>query len=109
VALTARRDEAPTPLAFEFAGRLQAELEALDWMTGEQKVTGAQDDADVCGWADGVLVWFEIRDGRMRGWRQQRPCGVAAARRHLAGTPPGWAGFARRNAELAARLSSPRA
>ena len=55
-------------------GRLQAELEALDWVTGEQKVTGAQDDADVCGWADGVLVWFEIRDGRMRGWRQ-RPCG----------------------------------
>ena len=45
----------------------------------------------MCGWADGVLVWFEIRDGRMRGWRQQRPCGAAAARRHLAGTPPGWA------------------
>jgi excinuclease ABC subunit C len=107
--LTARRDAAAAALAFEFAGRLQAELEALDWVTGEQKVTGAQDDADVCGWADGVLVWFEIRDGRMRGWRQQRPCGAAAARRHLAGTPPGWAGFARRNAELAARLSSPRA
>jgi excinuclease ABC subunit C len=107
--LTARRDAAAAALAFEFAGRLQAELEALDWVTGEQKVTRAQDDADVCGWADGVLVWFEIRDGRMRGWRQQRPCGAAAARRHLAGTPPGWAGFARRNAELAARLSSPRA
>ena len=105
--LIARRDAAAAALAFEFAGRLQAELEALDWVTGEQKVTGAQDDADVCGWTDGVLVWFEIRDGRMRGWRQQRPCGVAAARRHLAGTPPGWAGFARRNAELAARLSSP--
>ena len=106
--LTARRDAAAAALAFEFAGRLQAELEALDWVTGEQKVTGAQDDADVCGWADGVLVWFEIRDGQMRGWRHQRPCRAAAARRHLAGTPPGWAGFARRNAELAARLSSPR-
>jgi len=106
--LTARRDAAAAALAFEFAGRLQAELEALDWVTGEQKVTGAQDDADVCGWADGVLVWFEIRDGRMRGWRQ-RPCGAAAARRHLTGTPPGWADFARRNAELAARLRSPRA
>jgi excinuclease ABC subunit C len=101
--LTARRDTAAAALAFEFAGRLQAELEALDWVTGEQKVTGAQDDADVCGWADGLLVWFEIRDGRMRGWRQ-RPCGPAAARRHLTGTPPGWADFARRNAELAARL-----
>ena len=106
--LTARRDAAAAALAFEFAGRLQAELEALDWVTGEQKVTRVQDDADVCGWADGVLVWFEIRGGRVRGWRQ-RSCGAAAARRHLAGTPPGWADFARRNAELAARLSSPRA
>jgi excinuclease ABC subunit C len=65
--LTARRDAAATALAFEFAGRLQAELEALDWVTGEQKVTGAQDDADVCGWADGVLVWFEIRDSAPAG------------------------------------------
>jgi len=103
--LTVRRDAAAAALAFEFAGRLQAELEALDWVTGEQKVTGAQDDADVRGWADGVLVWFEIRDGRMRGWRQLS-CGAAAARRHLTGTPPGWADFARRNAELAARLRS---
>jgi excinuclease UvrABC nuclease subunit len=45
---------------------------------------------------------------RVRVWRQ-RPCAAAAARRHLAGTPSGWADFARRNAELAARLSSPRA
>ena len=49
--LTARRDAAAAALSFEFAGMLQAELEALDWVTGEQKVTGAQDDADVCGWA----------------------------------------------------------
>ena len=76
-------------------------------MTGEQKVTRAEGDADVCGWADGVLVCLEIRDGRMRGWRQ-RPCGPAAARPYLARTAPGWAGFARRNAELAARLCSPR-
>jgi excinuclease ABC subunit C len=103
--LTARRDAAAATLAFEFAGRLQAELEALDWVTGEQKVTRAQADADVCGWADGVLVWFEIRGGRMRGWRQ-RCCGPAVARRYLARTPPGWTDFARRNAELAARLRS---
>jgi excinuclease ABC subunit C len=103
--LTARRDAAAATLAFEFAGRLQAELEALDWVTGEQKVTRAQADADVCGWADGVLVWFEIRGGRMRGWRQ-RCWGPAVARRYLARTPPGWTDFARRNAELAARLRS---
>jgi excinuclease ABC subunit C len=99
--LTARRDAAA--LAFEFAARLQAELEALDWICGEQKVTRAGGDADVCGWADGVLVCLEIRGGRMSGWRQ-RACGPAAARRHLAQTPPAWADFAARAAELAARL-----
>ena len=104
--LTARREAAAAALAFEFAGKLQAELEALDWITGEQKVTRApwgQDDADVYGWADGVLVCFEIRGGRMSAWRQ-RPCGAAAARRYLDQSPPGWVPFARRNAELAARL-----
>ncbi len=103
--LTARRDAAAVALAFEFAGRLQAELEALDWITGEQKVTRAQDDADVYGWADGVLVCFEIRGGRMCGWRQ-RPCAAAAARRYLDRSPPAWVPFARRNAELAAQLRS---
>ena len=94
--LTARRAAAAAALAFEFAGKLQAELEALDWITGEQKVTGApwgQDDADVYGWAGGVLVCFEIRGGRMSGWRQH-PCAAAAARRYLDRTPPGWAPFA---------------
>ena len=105
--LSARRAAASAALAFEFAGKLQAELDALDWITGEQKVTRAQGDADVYGWADGVLVCFEIRGGRMSGWRQ-RPC-AAAARRYLDQSPPAWAQFARRNAELAARLRSPRA
>ena len=109
--LTARRGAAAAALAFEFAGKLQAELAALDWITGEQKVTRApwgQDDADVYGWADGMLVCFEIRGGRMSGWRQ-RPCAAAAARRYLDRSPPGWASFAGRNAELAARLRSPHA
>jgi excinuclease ABC subunit C len=109
--LTARRVAAAAALAFEFAGKLQAELEALDWITGEQKVTRApwgQDDVDVYGWADGVLVCFEIRGGRVSGWRQ-RLCAAAVARPYLDQSPPGWASFARRNAELAARLRSPRA
>jgi excinuclease ABC subunit C len=104
--LTARRTAAAAALAFEFAGKLHAELEALDWITGEQKVTrapGGQDNADVYGWAAGVLVCFEIRGGRMSGWRQ-RPCAAAAARRYLDQSPPGWTPFASRNAELAARL-----
>ena len=108
--LSGRRDAAAARLAFEFAARLQAELDALDWITGEQKVA-RQDraDFDVHGWADGVLVRFEVRAGRLCGWRL-RGCGPAAARRYLAEPPPpAWADFARRNAELAARLRSPRA
>jgi excinuclease ABC subunit C len=107
--LTARRDAAAATLAFEFAAKLQAELEAVEWITAEQKVTreqrelGDQADADVYGWADGVLVCFEIRGGRMSGWRQ-RPCAPAAARRYLERSPSDWAAFARRGAELAARL-----
>jgi excinuclease ABC subunit C len=102
--LTGRRDAATAELAFELAGRLQAELEALNWISGEQKVTRAQPyDLDAHGWSDGVLVSFEIRGGRLSGWRQ-RACGEAAARRYLARTPPPWADFARRAAELAVRL-----
>jgi excinuclease UvrABC nuclease subunit len=107
--LTARRDAAATALAFEFAARLQAELEAVDWITAEQKVARDQRDqadTDVYGWAGGVLVCFEIRGGRMSGWRQ-RPCPAAAARRYLDRSAPGWAAFAQRSAELAARLRSP--
>jgi excinuclease ABC subunit C len=104
--LTARRDAAATALAFEFAAKLQAELEAVAWVTAEQKVTaghGDLPDADVYGWAGGVLVCFELRGGRMSGWRQ-RPCPATAARRYLERSPPGWTGFALRSAELAARL-----
>ena len=104
--LTARRDAAAARLAFEFAARLQDELEALAWVTSEQKVTRATpDEFDVCGWADGVLVQFAVRGGRLSGWAQ-RACAAASARGPVAATPPEWAGFARRNAELAACLVS---
>ena len=90
--LSARRDAAAAALAFEFAARLQAELEALAWVTAEQKVTTATpDDLDVCGWADGLLIRFTIRRGRLSGWIQ-RACGAAAGRRLVAATPPEWAG-----------------
>jgi excinuclease ABC subunit C len=113
--LERRRDSAAAELAFEVAARIQAEIEAAHWVTAEQKVTLASgEDADVHGWAakgdrevGGVLVSLAIRDGRLGEWRQ-RPCGEAAAAALLAATPPAWAPFARRNAELAARLSMPR-
>ena len=105
--LIRRRDAAAAALAFEFAGRVQAELEAVTWITAEQKVTKAQPcDFDVHGWAGGVLVCFEVRSGRLSGWTQ-RACAAAAARRHLAATSarPEWTDFASRTAELAALLA----
>jgi excinuclease ABC subunit C len=112
--LERRRDSAAAELAFELAARIQAEIEAADWVTTEQKVTLASgDDADVHGWAvtgkgeiGGVLVSLAVRNGRLVEWRQ-RSCGEAAAAALLAATPPAWAPFARRNAELAARLAGP--
>ena len=120
--LAACRDAAAAALAFERAGQVQAELEALDWLVAEQKVTvrvpagtamGAADGVpvgtplerqDVAGWADGVLVRFEIQGGVLRSWSQRR-CSQTAAQPWLAATPPGWTAFAQRNAELAAALA----
>jgi excinuclease ABC subunit C len=102
--LIERRDAASATLAFELAARLQQEIEALEWITAEQKVTRPGDaDHDACGWSDGTLVRFEIRSGRLTGWTL-RTCREATARRHLAATPPEWTAFAQRNAELAASL-----
>jgi len=103
--LAARRDEAAAVLAFEFAARLQAEIEALNWVTAEQKVTRpTPDDLEVCGWADGTVVRFTIRGGRLCGWSQGR-CDAEADR---AATAPEWTRFAQRNAELAALLAADR-
>ncbi len=105
--LEALRDRAAGALGFELAGRIQDEIQALDWVTGPQRVTSmAGDDAEVHGWAGGVLVRFVITGGRLCEW-SQRACGPAHAAARLAATPPGWAGFARRNAELAAALARP--
>ncbi len=99
-----RRDNAAAALAFELAARIQAEIRAVDWVTAAQKVTLASGhDADVHGWAGGVLVSLAVRDGRVARW-QQRECAEAAAGPRIAATPAAWAPFARRNAELAAAL-----
>jgi excinuclease ABC subunit C len=102
--LVRRRDRAASGLAFELAARLQAEIEAVDWIASEQKATLLEPhDFDVYGWADGVLVRFEVRGGRLCAWGQ-RPCAETAAQARIAATPAAWTVFARRNAELAARL-----
>lgn len=101
--LERRRDAAAGVLSFELAARLQAEIAAVDWVSAEQKVTSAEPrDLDVHGFADGVAVRFEIRAGRLCGWRAYR-----ARRARGPGPPAQWVGFATRNAELAARLLTP--
>jgi excinuclease ABC subunit C len=100
------RDRAAGRLAFEFAARIQGELEAVDWITGPQRVTSLHPaDLDVYGWAGGTLVHFGIRAGRLCQW-SQRSCPQAAAAGPLATTPADWAPFATVNAELAAALAS---
>jgi excinuclease ABC subunit C len=89
--LCLRRDEAARALAYERAGQLQTELEALDWLLSEQKATTLEPTIlDVAGWSQGVLVIFEIRDGRLRAW-SQRPRSRAEAQPFLDATPPAWA------------------
>lgn len=102
--LVRRRDRAAGELRFEFAAKVQDELAALEWIVAEQKVAWLDPrDADVYGWADGVLVHFQVRAGRMCTWTQ-RAMSEATARVRVASTPPLWQLFAQRNAELAARL-----
>lgn len=102
--LIERRDRAGSGLAFERAARWQAGLEAVDWMVAEQHAAVMDPvDADVAGWSDGVLVRLEIRGGRMSGWTQRR-AGRAAGEAAMSASSWRWVAFARRNAELAARL-----
>jgi excinuclease ABC subunit C len=101
LALTGQRDAASTGLAFERAAKIQAEIEALDWITCAQRATTlGGGDLTVRGWADGMLVRFDIRDGRLCAWTQRR-----SATPPPADAAPAWAAFAQRNALLAAALA----
>ncbi len=103
--LTGVRDRAAGALAFELAGRVQAEIEAVRWITSTQRVTVAgAGDCEVYGAAGGVLVHLRVRDGRLCRWRQ-RECPAGEAERWLAATPAQWQPFAQRAAELAATLT----
>ena len=104
--LEALRDQASAALAYELAGRIQGELAALDWVTSPQRVTSqTAADFDACGWSGDVLVIFGVRGGRLSLW-SQHACPQAGASAVVAATPPSWAGFAGRNAELAAALAA---
>lgn len=103
--LVSRREAAARGEAYEVAGRIQAELAALGWVASPQRVAVPEPvDGEACGWADGVLVRFMIRDGRIRGWRREL-AEAAEAAPLIARTPAPWREFAEHNARLAARLS----
>jgi len=103
--LARRRDDAAAVLAFERAGRLQDELDAVDWLVAEQRVTRSEPVShEIAGWAGGVLVLFSVHAGRLSQWTRRR-CSAASARPRLAATPPEWTGFAEQNARLAAALA----
>jgi excinuclease ABC subunit C len=102
------RERAAGALAFELAGDITSELRALEWVTSPQRASSmAATDFTASGWSGGVLTSFIVRHGQVREWAQAA-CPESAAAARLAGTPPDWAGFAQRNAELAAALSSRR-
>jgi excinuclease ABC subunit C len=96
------RDRAAAELAFERAGQIQDEIEALAWVTSPQRVavTGGG-DLVVRDWAHGVQISLEITGGHLRTWTLRRTAHPPAE-----APPPGWADFARRNVELAAALIS---
>jgi excinuclease ABC subunit C len=97
-----RRDAASAGLAFERAAQIQAEIEALDWVTCPQRATRNDGvTTTVHGWTDGMLVRFGIRDGRLCEWTQRR-----TTRPPAAPTISGWEAFAQRNAALAGLISS---
>jgi excinuclease ABC subunit C len=99
------RDLAAARLGFELAGRVEAEIAALEWITSTQRVTTFEPaDVEVYGWAADMLVRYVIRAGRLSEW-SQRACSRPKAAPRLAGTPEAWIEFAQRNAELAAALA----
>lgn len=110
--LESRRADAARDLEFELAGRIQEQLEAVQWLVSPQCVTGAgsppivrgnraKPDAIAAGWADGILVEFGLSGGRVCTWAQ-RAASAGEAGLLAAATPPHLAEFAQRNAELAA-------
>jgi excinuclease ABC subunit C len=103
--LVAKRDQAVARLAFEVAANIQSELDGLAWTASPQKVTRPDTgDATIRGWADGVFVSYQIRDGRLSGWTQRQTSGLPTKPSTDSDDAAEWRNFAERNARLAARL-----
>lgn len=102
--LISRRDTASASLAFELASRIQDEIDAIAWITEDQKVYHAGGtDLVAHGYADGILLKLEFHAGRLDSW-EVRPASEGKAQPLVAATPPHWQAYAQRNAQLAASL-----
>jgi excinuclease ABC subunit C len=104
--LVARRDAAVEVLDFERAATIQRELDGLTWILEPSRIVEQGPDLDLHGWAQGILLTFERRDGRIQDWRMER-CTHRDAVALLASTPDPWRAFASENAALAAALDVP--
>jgi excinuclease ABC subunit C len=103
--LVARRDQAVARLAFEVARNIQSELGGVAWTASPQKMTRPNTgNSTIQGWAHGVLVRYEIRDGRLSRWTQRQTSRAPA--QPITGNDEAaeWRRFAERNAQLSARL-----
>lgn len=102
--LQERRDRAAKDLEFELAAKLQSQIEAITWLTSPQRVTTQHPvDHVAAAWADGILVEFGIKAGRLTTWTQ-RAATADAAEAKVDATRPEWVDFAQRNAQLAAQV-----
>ena len=98
------RDRASADLRFETAAAIHEEMQALAWLTSPQRAATLEPaEWRAAGFADGLLVLFRMRAGRLDEWTQ-RPSTPRLAARYLAETPEEWRGFAQTNAELAVLL-----
>jgi excinuclease ABC subunit C len=102
-ALVRRRQTAVDALDFERAATIQRELNGLAWILEPSRVVDGGPDVDIHGWADGTLLTFELRNGRILDW-VARASSEADAAPLVASTPDDWHAFTRENAALAAAL-----
>ncbi len=101
--MLARRQASVDAMDFERAATIQRQIDGLAWIVQPSRVLERGPDLDVHGWADGMLITFELRGGAIRDWRT-RPCSQRDAEPRLASTPDRWRVFATENAALAAAL-----
>lgn len=102
------RDLASAKLAYEQAGKINEEIGAVNWLLGEQRVSTLDAESyPIHGWSHGVLLSYEMHQGRVQTW-SSRIVSRSAADPWLTLTPPQWAAFAQHNADLAGRLRAAR-